>query len=175
MSEQAPITPKQPDAHELIAAKIEAAAASLPEHVVSIDEAAEGVTRINASSNTNGRAMKHGHVQLSKDGAGPDTAIGFSEIAHAAPETRTLGAYAFRSTEGEGVENVTVRRAIAPHETITRAGADHYRGEGQPLSSRARVYEHTFRPESKDKAAKLVTGMVVKQAARTNPRTKFRV
>jgi len=170
MSEQTPITLQQSDTHAEISAKIQAAASELPAHVVSTDEPLEGITRITARANRNGSGLGANYVQDSQGDGEPGVAIGRAEIDQAAPSNGNLGSYGFRSVEGQGVEEAVVRRLVAPHDAITRAGSDHYRPEGEKLLPKGMVYDHEFKGTRKDQAGKLIANVVIKQAARTEPK-----
>lgn len=175
MNELAPTSPQHSDAHTEIAAKIQAAADELPEHVVSTDEPLEGITRIAARPNGNGSGLGGNFVQHSQGGEEPGIAIGSAEVDQAAPGNGNLAGYGFRSVEGHGVEAASVRRLLMPHDAITRAGSDHYRREGTGLSTKGLVYDHEFGAAQKGQAGKLIASMVVKQAARTGPRPRTRL
>lgn len=179
MSEPAPT--QQSTAHEEIAAQIQAAASELPGHVVAVNEELEGVTRISGRPNGNGSGLGGNFVQHSQVDDGPDVVIGRLEVDQAAagerfsgaaayraaPGNTNLGSYSFRSLEGQGVQEASARRLTMPYDTITRAGSDHYRGEGDKMPAKARVYDHKFKDEDKDRVGKLVTTIAIKQAART--------
>jgi hypothetical protein len=155
-------TPDQPDIHQQIAGSIEAAAATLPAAALTVDRDFEGQLRINGSNiNTGG-----GYVQLSKDGSQADAALGYAEIGGSVKQAHTLGAYSFRSTEGQGVNGAAVRRMVtynAAHDGITRAGAQNHQSR---RDGAAMMYEHKFGPGTRDKVGKLATDMVISRAKR---------
>lgn len=166
MSEHTPGTYQQSNEHEEIAAKVKAAASDLPEHVTSIDEGLEGVTRISGRPNGNGSGVGGNFVQHSQVDGGRDIVIGRIEIDQAVPKKRNLGSYGFRSVENQGVEEASVRRLVASQDMVTRAGAANYHREGTVGSL---LYEHEFRDEHKGQVGKLIADIAIQQAARTRP------
>lgn len=163
MSEQNPTDPAQPSVHEEIVGKITEAAKTLPEHVADVDYPVEGITRINGTE---------GFVQHSTEYEDklPDRVVGNVRTEGSVNDAMaTRGSYTFRSKEGEGVEGVTAAREVQPRDGITRAGSKHYVTGGPQPRVESGVYEHKFDPESRDRAAKLVTDLAIKQAAKRTP------
>lgn len=160
MREQIQKPSPEPETHQRLVAKIKGAAETLPEHVASVDHPVEGITRIDGTE---------GFVQHSTEWEGklPDTVIGNVRTQGSVPDAMaTQGSFTFRSTERGGLEGVSAARQVTPRDGITRAGSRHYdEGEGKQPP----VYEHEFSPESRDKAAKLVTDLAIKQAAKRTP------
>jgi hypothetical protein len=164
MNEQIQKPSPNPETHQELVDRIDDAAGALPEHVAEIDHPVEGITRINGTE---------GFVQHSTEYEDklPDTVIGNVRTQGSVSDAlATRGSYTFRSREGEGVEGVTAAREVQPRDGITRAGSKHrVNDEVWPPRVESGVYEHKFRPESRDKAAKLVTDLAIKQANKRVP------